>query len=230
MGRQVHIYSDLASVSRAALNRVKERLAQTQGRFRIALAGGGTPRDLYSLMADQPLDWERFDFWWGDERFVPHDHQDSNYRMAREALLDHLELAEDQVHPWPHLDSPEASADEYQALLAQTFPDDGPTFDLVLLGMGDDGHTASLFPETEALGETGRLAVANYVQAHDSWRLTLTYRALERAAEVVFLVAGKSKAAALDKVINQGKLPSSRVLCQGDTLFLVDREAAVRLS
>lgn len=229
MGRQVHIYSDLAAVSEAALKRIRKRLDASEGRFRIALAGGSTPRELYTLMADAPLDWGRFDFWWGDERFVPHDHKDSNYRMAREALLDHLELSEDQVHPWPYLDSAEASAEEYQSALAELFPE-GRTFDLVLLGMGDDGHTASLFPDTRALEETERLAVANYVKAHDSWRLTVTYPALERAGEVVFLVCGKAKAAAMDRVINQGKLPSARVLCQGDTLFFVDREAAARLS
>lgn len=229
MGKQVHILPDLEAVSQTALQRVKARLGASRGKFRLALAGGSTPRLLYQLMAEESLDWDRFEFWWGDERYVPHDHQDSNYRMAREALLDRLELNGHQVRPWPYLDTAEASAKEYQKIL-KAVGEDGPRFDLVLLGMGDDGHTASLFPGTSALDVDDRLAVANWVEAHDTWRLTLTYPALSQAQEILFLVCGESKAKALGQVINQGRLPSAKVRCQGDTVFLVDQPAAALLS
>lgn len=230
MGRKVHILGEKQAVAEQALERLREGLANSEGDFHVALSGGSTPKQLYKMIADSDLPMERVHFWWGDERFVPLDHEDSNFRMAKEAMLDKLELPEERVHPWPIKKKPQTSANQYEKKLREQFPDEEPTFDLAFLGMGDDGHTASLFPETEGLEVTDRLAVANYVEKFESWRLTLTYPAFERAREIVFLVTGENKKEALVQVIQEGKLPSARILCQGDTFFYVDRSAGVGLT
>ncbi len=217
---KLHRANDLEEISRYALSRIRERAEQSGERFSLALAGGSTPRHLYRLMSLTELPWSRFEFWFGDERYVPHQHSDSNYRMARETLLDSLKDGE--VHPWPYLNSAEASAEAYNQRLKERFGE-GPTFDLVLLGLGDDGHTASLFPNTEALRERDQLAVANWVEKLNSWRLTLTYPAFRRAKEILFLVSGSGKAEALAEVM-AGRLPSAQVSAH-QTVVVADREA-----
>ena len=231
MGRRVHVFGESKSVTEQALSRLRERLEKNDDLFHLALAGGSTPKKLYQMMAKADLPWERIHLWWGDERFVAHDHEDSNFRMASEALVSKVDIESNQVHPWPIKKKPQTSASHYEKKLREFFPeDDGPTFDLVFLGMGDDGHTASLFPDTEGLEVVDRLAVANFVEKLDSYRLTLTYTALERAKEIVFLVTGDKKRDALVQVIQEGKLPSAKVLCKGKTLFYVDRKAGVGLT
>ncbi len=169
-------------------------------RFTVVLAGGSTPRRLYALLASpayvDQVPWEHTHVFFGDERCVPADHEDSNYRMARETLLERVPIPRDQIHPMSgHLTNPSRAAFFYEQELRATFGDGvHPRFDLLLLGMGDDGHTASLFPGTDGLKEVGRWVIANWVPKLDAWRLTLTYTALVGAEMTLFLITGKAKA------------------------------------
>lgn len=228
--RQIKVLKDLDAVSRFALDSIKGWLGREDRNLRIALSGGSTPKRLFEMMVKASLPMNRFELYWGDERYVPHDHKDSNYRMTREALLDHVAVPADQVHPWPYLETPQASADAYEQLLVSRFG--GPTqveFDIVLLGMGDDGHTASLFPGTEALKVRDRAAVANRVEKLDTWRLTLTYPVFENAEHVWFLVCGAAKAEVLPKVLAGEDFPSAHVRSRGELVWMLDEAAAAKL-
>ncbi|MGE0488025.1 MAG: 6-phosphogluconolactonase [Vulcanimicrobiota bacterium] len=229
MAARVEVLDDLEAISQFALRRLQQALAAADGDFHLALAGGSTPKHLYGLMSGQDLPWHRIHLWWGDERHVPHDHQDSNFRMVKEALLDKIGLSSDQIHPWPYHDDPSRTAEAYEQELRARFGDEA-TFDLTFLGMGDDGHTASLFPGTSALQVQDRLAVANRVEQLDTWRLTLTYPALARSSEVLFLVAGAGKAEALEQVLEEGRLPSAQVRAREQLVFAVDKAAARHLA
>lgn len=226
-GRRVIVCDDAAAVAAAAADMFARLAAEAaadapgdapadaraagkpRGRFRVALAGGLTPAQAYRLLATEPrrstIPWKAIDFFWGDERWVPPDHPDSNYRMVREALLDHIPVPPANVHPMrAGHGNPAAAAAAYERELLATFgaaPGEVPHFDLVMLGMGADGHTASLFPGTSALAEMERLVAANFVPAQGAWRLTLTYPVLNQAAQVVFLVTGAEKGPALRAVI-----------------------------
>lgn len=213
------------------------------GRFTVALAGGATPKLLYTLLATEPygrhLPWQETHVFWGDERCVPPDHPESNYRMAHEALLRHLPIPSEQIHRMCGEEpDPERAAAEYEERLRTAFPGQAgavPRFDLVLLGMGADGHTASLFPHTEAVREQQRWVVRNYVPKFQADRLTLTAPAINGAATVLFLVAGDDKAAALQAVL-EGPAAPERLPAQlirptaGRLVWLVDRAAASRLA
>jgi 6-phosphogluconolactonase len=200
----------LVAAAAAAIADAAARAQAARGRFRVALAGGSTPRALYPALVES-IDWTRTGVFFGDERAVPPDHPDSNYRMARETLLGPAGVPRDNVVRWraedPDLDA--AARDYAQALAAAGGP---PYLDLALQGLGSDGHTASLFPGTAVLGETERLAVAVQVPAKGA-RLTLTYPALFGAREVYFLVTGADKAPALAAVLRPGsELPAARVV------------------
>jgi 6-phosphogluconolactonase len=208
--------------------------------FDIALSGGETARACYErLAADgaQAIDWLVVNFFWGDERCVPPDDPDSNYRMTREALLDHVPLQPEQIHRIEGELPPEAAAARYESELRNAFRLEGaelPRFDAVALGMGPDGHTASLFPHTQALEDLGRLAVANHVQAKDSWRVTLTWPVINHASQVFFLIAGADKAQILKEVWmgprDPERLPSQLIRPAGGILtLLLDRAAAAQL-
>ena len=183
------------------------------------------------------MPWDKLDLWWVDERCVPPDNADSNYRMTREAMLDHVPLAQEQIHRIEGELEPEAAAARYESALRNSFRLEGaelPRFDLVALGMGPDGHTASLFPHTQALYELGRLAVANHVAAKDAWRITLTWPVINRAADVFFLIAGSDKAQILKEVFTGKReverLPSQLIHPAGGILtLLLDRAAAALL-
>lgn len=235
----VIVGSDVGEVMRGAAWRIATLLKTAVGQrgfATMALAGGSTPKQLYGLLASPPLDldipWTQVKLFLGDERCVPSDHPDSNERMVRESLLADLPEAP-AFHPMPggHPDPAEA-AGLYAQRLIHEVPSDGdsvPRFDVVLLGMGDDGHTASLFPATEILDEE-RLVAEVYVPRMDSWRLSLTLPVLNAARNVVFLVTGAGKAATLARVIADGPrrdFPSSLVLPNdGEVEWYVDREAA----
>ncbi len=220
-----------------------ERAAVARGRVRIAISGGSTPKAVFALLADpaEPwrarMPWSKLDLWWVDERCVPPDDPDSNYRMTREAMLDHVPLKPEQIHRIEGELEPEAAAARYESELRNAFRLEGaelPRFDLVQLGMGPDGHTASLFPHTPALFELGRLAVANHVQAKDSWRVTLTWPVINRAAEVFFLIGGTDKAQILKDVFvglrDVERLPSQLISpANGILTLLLDRAAAALL-
>ncbi|WP_005036810.1 6-phosphogluconolactonase [Holophaga foetida] len=198
---------------------------ERQGRFRVALAGGSTPMGLYVRLAEAEFPWERIDWFWGDERRVPPEHPDSNYGMAWKTLLSKVAVAPDRVHR-VETEFPDA-AERYEITLRAVFGEACPRFDLILLGMGADGHTASLFPGNAALEECQRLVVATQVAGLGE-RITLTLPVLNHAAAVMFLVSGREKREALRAVLN----PEPRVpprpagLVQAPRVWMVD-EAAV---
>lgn len=208
--------------------------------FAVALSGGSTPRALFELLAApenaQHIGWSKVHVFWGDERTVPPDHVDSNYRMAKAALLDHVALPSSNVHRISGELEPALAAAEYEQTLRSYFATRaGKTrFDLILLGMGEDGHTASLFPDTEALDETERLVAANYVPELSTWRVTLTAPVINDAAHVAFLISGAGKAHILKRVLYGPRqprvLPSQLIQpVDGELVWLVDKAAASQL-
>src|SRR5436305_2291323 len=250
-GRSIEILEDKESLTRAAGAAAPARAATAvaaRGVFTLVLSGGSTPRDLFVLLADanEPfrarLPWEKVHFFWGDERHVPPDHADSNYRMAKEALLDPLSVPAENVHRI-RSENPDAAAAAaaYEAELRTFFHLEAggsgimPRFDLVLLGLGPEGHTASLFPGSPALHEHERLVVAPWVEKLQTFRITLTPPVLNRAAAVLFLAAGEEKADALHAVLEEvgdADLYPARIVRpdEGDLLWLIDRAAAKKLS
>ncbi len=211
---------------------------EARGRCAIALSGGSTPRSLYSLLAQPPyaaqMPWRQLYFFWGDERCVPPDHGDSNYRMARESLLAHVPIPASNIfRVATEAGAPDAVARSYEATLRAFFGSPAgavPEFDLILLGMGSDGHTASIFPGSRALTETVQLVAPAYAEHLESHRVTFTLPLINQARCVIFLVAGADKAASLSAVL-AGDLayPAARVrLSQGDLYWLVDRNARSR--
>ncbi|ACG73647.1 6-phosphogluconolactonase [Anaeromyxobacter sp. K] len=230
--------ADAADLARAAAEDVARRAEEAvaaRGRFAVALAGGSTPRALYALLADpaapwrERVPWARTEIWFGDERCVPPDHPDSNYRTAREALLEHVHAA--AVHRIEGERPPAEAAAGYEAALRRAAEPDGspPRLDLVLLGLGADGHTASLFPGSPALDERARWVAAPFVPAVGAHRITLTLPVLERARAIAFLVSGAAKRAALGQLLAPGapSIPAARVRpLDGALLVLADRAAA----
>ncbi len=185
-----------------------------RGRFVAALSGGSTPKTMFALLATEPLvstvDWAKLHLFWSDERAVPPDDEQSNYRMAREALLDRVPVLPEQVHRMPAERSPlSLAAEEYAAEIRRVLNQETggtPRFDLIMLGMGEEGHTASLFPNTEALNDQ-HLVAPNYVPKLDAHRLTFTPRLINAAADVLFLIAGAGKADALQAVLEGPREP-----------------------
>jgi 6-phosphogluconolactonase len=204
--------------------------------FAVALSGGSTPRALYELLAGPPyrdaFPWARTHFFWGDERFVPHDDAESNFRMAREALLSRVSIPAENIHPVPTQGfGPEAAAAAYQRELmtfygAEKLEPEKPLFDVTLLGLGADGHTASLFPGGAALAERRRW-VAAVTDAKGLSRITLTYPAIESSSRVAFLVVGKEKSAIFARLHRgDSALPAAHVHPVGDLWQFVDAAAA----
>src|SRR3569833_669542 len=222
---------------------IAEEAAARRGRARIAISGGSTPKAAFQLLADpgqpflQRMPWDKLDLYWVDERTVPPDHPESNYRMTREAMLDRVPLKPEQVHRMEGELEPEIAAARYESLLRNTFKLEGaetPRFDLDQLGMGDDGHTASLFPHTEAINEMGRLVTANQVPQKDTWRVTLTWPVINQASTVFFLIGGKNKAKLVKDVFtgrrDPERLPSQLIWPSGGILTLIlDKDAAALL-
>lgn len=218
-------------ITTAAVNAVEKR-----GRFSAALAGGSTPRATYQLLAlptQKPqIPWQHVHLFWGDERCVPPDDNQSNYLMVKNSLLDHVELPQQNIHRMAGELKPQEAAEKYSMELNDFFQGD-IRFDLVMLGMGDDGHTASLFPHTEALNTTLPVT-ANFVPKLDTWRLTLSAEIINAAHQVLFLVAGENKARALAHVL-EGKndpdeYPSQKIKPEdGELIWLIDKTAAANL-
>jgi 6-phosphogluconolactonase len=236
MGVDAKILPDSAALAQAAaqeFHKVAEAAVQARGRFSVALSGGNTPRAIYSLLASEhkELPWDRIHIFFGDERHVPPDHPDSNFRMASESLLSKVPIPENNVHRIRAELDADAAATEYEQELVTFFHlgnHDWPRFDLIDLGIGEDGHTASLFPGSKALTETSRRVVANWVEKFKTFRITLTFPVLNHAAEVVFLVSGADKAQILSEVLRPGaqKYPAQGVQPEnGRLLWLVDQDA-----
>ena len=220
-----------------------EEAVSARGRVRIAVSGGSTPKVTFALLADPAhpflnrMPWHALELFFVDERTVPPDHPESNYRMTRETLLDKVNLRPEQIHRMQGELEPEVAAAEYEYDLRRTFRLEGaeaPRFDIVTLGMGPDGHTASLFPETEAIHEIGRLVVANQVPQKDTWRVTLTWPVINHAREVFFLIAGQDKAEPLKEVFlgpkDVERLPSQLIWpASGILTLILDQQAAALL-
>jgi len=239
-----YVEPDPAALARRAAQYFVEMAGESvadRGRARIAISGGSTPKAAFQLLADpdQPwrwrMPWEQLDLYWVDERTVPPDHLESNYRMTREALLDQVPLKPEQIHRMEGELDPEVAADRYESELRNSFRLEGaqcPRFDLVALGMGEDGHTASLFPRTQAIHEISRLVTANHVPQKDAWRITLTWPVIDHASSVFFLIAGADKAMIIKEVLtgphDPERLPSQLIWPAGGILTLFLDKAAAR--
>jgi len=217
--------------------------AQARGVARIAISGGSTPKRMFTILADPEkpyaagTPWDKLELFWVDERCVPPTHPESNFKMTREALLDHVPLPAARIHRMEgELDPAEAAA-RYESDIRNTFRLEGaetPIFDLILLGMGDDGHTASLFPHTAALQELSLIVTANHVPQKDTWRITLTKPVINHGRQVAFLIEGTPKADILAKVLlgpyDPETLPSQLIRpANGRLSFLLDAAAASKL-
>jgi 6-phosphogluconolactonase len=233
---KLEILADPEAMSRRVANWVLELATAKEGVFAVALSGGSTPRRLYEHLAGPPyreaFPWSRTHWFWGDERFVPHDDAQSNYRMVREALLSRVPIPALNIHPIPTEGvSPEAAASAYERELksfygAARLDPVRPLFDVNLLGLGPDGHTASLFPGTAVLAERDRW-VAAVVGAKSEARITLTYPALESSRNAAFLVVGKEKRAIFDRFrCGDDSLPASHLRPSG-TLWIFGDSAAL---
>jgi 6-phosphogluconolactonase len=238
----VLIFDDPEALARAAASRFVELVAtciDECGRFSVALSGGSTPRRIYELLAGgefaSRVDWSKVHIFFGDERCVPPDEDESNYRMARETLLSRIDVAPENVHRMIGEGDAVANARLYEDELRSFFGGDSlPRFDLVMLGLGDDGHTASLFPATPALDECAAWVVANRIEKFDTYRLTLTAPVINNAAHIMFVVAGTGKAGRLHEVIEGARdphrLPAQLIRpADGSLEWFVDRAAASRL-
>lgn len=225
MSRVIEFGDFVREASEWIAARIVAKQADGRSAFRLSLCGGSTPRPVYAaLAARSDIDWERVLLTFGDERCVPPDHADSNYRMVKESLLDPAGVPRGSVMRMAGELRPEEAAQRYDDQLHKLAKLAGEvvfSHDLVLLGMGDDGHTASLFPGTEALSETERWAVANHVPKFDSWRLTLTYPVINAARAVAFLVTGEKKRPVIDEVLTGGSPhPAERVAAAEVTWLL----------
>ena len=212
------------------LARAAAELFVERGPSTVALSGGSTPKLLYQLLADptepfrEQVPWPKIHFFWSDERHVPPDHPESNYRMANEALLAHVPVTRDNVHRILS-ENPNAAeaAEQYEAEVP-------PRFDLILLGLGSDGHTASIFPGSEVLHETKRLVAAPYVEKLKAYRITMTLPLINNAASVVFLVSGADKAEIVREVLRGPKrYPAQEVKPANELVWMLDRAAAGKL-
>ncbi|MBI1745915.1 MAG: 6-phosphogluconolactonase [Acidobacteria bacterium] len=241
----ISVCRDLEQLSRRAAHqwaRWADEFVMAKGRFTVALSGGSTPRALYARLAGEPfrdcVPWSKVHLFWGDERCVPPDHGDSNYGMVKEALLSKVPIPPENIHRMPgERKDPVRAAFEYEQTLAEFFNlsrTELPRFDLILLGLGEDGHTASLFPGTVVLHERKRLAAAPYVEKLHTYRLTLTPPVLNHAANILFMVSGEAKATILREVLEGEYQPEQRPAqlirpTPERLLWMIDRAAASRL-
>ncbi|MCP4268688.1 MAG: 6-phosphogluconolactonase [Candidatus Brocadiaceae bacterium] len=239
MKKNIHIYPNKEKLVAATAERMVDSVEKAiveNGLCNIAMSGGNTPGGVFSLLASSPyrdrVDWNKLHVFWGDERMVPPEHKDSNFKMARETLLDHVAIPDDNVHRIRGEIAPEQAAEEYASLLNDHFGTDLPIFDIMLLGLGEDGHTASLFPGTDAVEERERHAVAVFVPKLDSWRVTLTLPVINTARDIYFLVSGRSKSDIVQRIMSM-KEPSKEFPAtmvkpdNGELHWMLDSEAMV---
>lgn len=238
MTSEILIYPDRQALIDAALALVVERILTAVGERQsctIALSGGSTPQPLYAALADADLPWQQIHIFWGDERYVPAEHPDSNYGMAKQVWLDLVPIPAANIHPIPtDLADPQLAATAYDRQISTHFaPAVGaiPVFDIILLGMGDDGHTASLFPHTAALAVVDRLVTVGDKDGQP--RITFTFPLINHAGSVIFLISGTSKQAALAEIFapvgDLAAYPSRGVRPEGELLWLLDAAAGAQL-
>ena len=243
--RDIRVLATAAQATTTVARLFKKIVSQAvreRGICTVALAGGTTPHALYQELAahvfDADVPWDRVEVFFGDERDVPHDHVESNYHMTQRSLLDHVPVTPDRIHPMPaDADDLAAAAADYEQTIRRILPadpDGAPQFDLILLGMGGDGHTASLFPRTEALDEAEALVVSQHVPVLGRQRMTLTFPLINAARHVIFLITGDDKAEAVAGLVGedpglQAELPAARVrLANGMVSIVLDAHAARR--
>jgi 6-phosphogluconolactonase len=235
MNGRIETLPDPAKLAQHVAEWITTAALAAAGTFRVSLSGGSTPKALYALLASDAFrgrfPWERVAWYWGDERFVPHDHPESNYRMTREAMLAKAPVPPENIHPVPADGTPEEAALRYERILqaaygATVLNPAKPLFDVSLLGLGADGHTASLLPGEAVLQERKRW-VAAVSHGRPEIRITMTYPVIESSRQVAFLVAGKEKAA-IFRAIRAGssQVPAARVKPVGELIWFVDRAAA----
>lgn len=227
----VEIFDSSEELARAAAEYFVAQCPET-----VALSGGTTPKLMFQILAEQFRDevaWSNIRFFWSDERHVPPDHPDSNYRMANEALLSHVPVSANNVHRI-RSENPDAgaAASEYEQTIIAVTKQTLPRLDLIFLGLGTDGHTASIFPSSEVLNETKRLVAAPYVEKFKSYRITMTLPLLNNGASIVFLVSGAEKAEIVQKVLQgENKYPAQAVNpTQGELIWMLDKDAASKLA
>lgn len=236
---EIRILSAPTNLFDAAAEEFIRQAMAKNGKFSVALSGGSTPKSLYSLLAIQkrsPVPWEKICFFFGDERHVPPDHPDSNYRMANETMFSRVPVRPENIFRIHSEEAAQKAALDYEATLKSFFslkPGEFPRFDLIFLGVGPDGHTASLFPGTTALNENQRLVVSNWVEKFKTFRITLTFPVLNHAACVVFLASGKDKTSVIHEALENEKadLPCQKVHpINGKLVWMLDKDAASGLS
>jgi 6-phosphogluconolactonase len=231
----ITVESNAQALASRVARLIAARIASTEGSISLCLSGGTTPERTYEFLAQflrEPRHWQKVHLFWGDERFVPADHQDSNFRMARRALIDHVPIPAAQVHPIPTAcGSPEMAALLYEAALREFYGSAAlepqrPLFDLTLLGLGEDGHIASLFPGTRALNERHAWA-APVIGAKPEPRISLTFPAIEASQEILFIVSGTAKRDILARVLaGDEELPATRLATSGVIHIFADKAAA----
>lgn len=239
---QIELFADLEAISHRAASlfvNASRNSIDTRKRFAVAISGGSTPRRLYTLLSTAPyrdqVDWEHIHFFWVDERCVPKEHEESNFRTAFDTLLSMVPMPDGNIHRIKGEEDPEKAARDYEEDIKKFFGVSGlPIFDLVILGMGEEGHTASLFPGSKSLDETVRLAAPVFLEKLNRNRITLTLLVLNNAAQILFLVSGRSKAAVLSEILGDGhkkdQYPASLINpVHGTILWLIDRETASKL-
>jgi 6-phosphogluconolactonase len=235
MTGHIETLADPTALARRVAEWMTDAALAANGVFRVSLSGGSTPKALYTLLASEgfreQFPWQRVAWYWGDERFVPHDHPDSNYQMTREAMLAKVPVPPENVHPVPADGTPEQAASRYQRTLraaygANVLDPTRPLFDITLLGLGADGHTASLLPGEPVLQERkGWVAAVSH--GRPEVRITMTYPAIESSRRVAFLVAGREKATIFREIRAGGsQVPAARVRPVGELTWFVDRAAA----
>jgi 6-phosphogluconolactonase len=232
---RIEILPDPPALARHVAEWITQAALAARGPFRISLSGGSTPKTLYGLLASDEFGtrfpWPRVSWYWGDERFVPYNHPDSNYRMAREAMLAKAPVPSENIHPIPTDGTPEDAAQRYERTLqksygAATLDPQRPLFDVTLLGLGTDGHTASLLPGEPVLDERKRWAAA-VSRGRPEVRITMTYPVIESSRRVAFLVAGEEKAKIFSAIrTGNSHVPAARVRPVGELFWFVDQAAA----
>jgi len=232
---QLEVFRDPAALAHHTAEWMTAAALAAKGPFRVSLSGGSTPKALYALLASAEFKdrfpWRRVFWYWGDERFVPYNHPESNYRMTREAMLDKVPIPPENIHPVPADGTPDGAALRYEQTLQEAYgaailEPARPLFDITLLGLGADGHTASLLPGEAVLAERRRW-VAPVSHGRPEIRITMTYPVIESSRSVAFLVAGAEKAAILRAIRSGGSdVPAARVRPIGALLWFVDRAAA----
>ena len=236
----LHIFKDDPSWQEAVVAHIVEVVLETlkeKEYCSISLSGGSTPRQIYEKLAregeNRGLPWKSIRLFWGDERAVPYDHPDSNYRMVKEALLDHVDIPDENVFPVPNPENPVSAARGYEKMLQSQFSPGEYSFDLSLLGMGDDGHTASIFPHTDLVKERKSWVREVYLQDQNMYRISVTAPVINSSGNIAFLIKGANKAEALKEVLegerNASQYPSQLIRRSPHVHYFMDSEAAKNL-